>query len=406
MNPNTFTPLPSKLAIISPVFPPDDSGQAVMLGRIMRHFDPTTYCLISTRSYPAASYTSSGFLAQIPGLQGSFYALDTPPRRYWERLRPVREVINIAYLTVVQTLRLMHIVKRERVSAIVVCSGDLVAIPAAYLASMVRRIPLYLYMFDRYRFQSVNRIDRFIAAWAERLATNRAKAVIVPNESLGEAFHQDYGVTPAIIHNPIDSSEIVVSDNKPWPLDLTEIKIVYTGQVYAAQYDALSRLVQAIKLLEQEYPLKLHLYTAQPRAAIEQAGISGPVVFHGYCPPAQIRQIQQNADILFLPLAFVSPYPEIITTSAPSKFGEYLVSGRPILAHAPPGFISRYMREHDCGYFVDQASSELLAETIRSIALDHERRLQVTHNAMQRARIDFALNVNVGRFAALFTQRG
>jgi glycosyltransferase involved in cell wall biosynthesis len=261
-------------------------------------------------------------------------------------------------------------------------------------------------MFDHYRYQSVNRMDRFVAGWAERLATKRAKAVIVPNESLGDAFRQDYGVTPAIIHNPVDRSEIVISDSKPWPLNPVEIKIVYTGQVYAAQYDALSRLVQAIKLLEQEYPLKLHLYTAQPRAVIEQAGITGPVVFHGYCPPAQIRPIQQNADILFLPLAFVSPYPEIITTSAPSKFGEYLASGRPILAHVPPGFISRYMREHDCGYFVDQASSEVLAETIRSIALDHERRLRVTCNAMQRAKIDFALNVNVGRFVALFTPRG
>jgi glycosyltransferase involved in cell wall biosynthesis len=261
-------------------------------------------------------------------------------------------------------------------------------------------------MFDHYRYQSVNRVDRFMAAWAERLAANRAKAVIAPNESLGEAFHQDYRVTPTIIRNPIDSSEIVASDSKPWPLDLTEIKIVYTGQVYAAQYDALSRLVQAIKLLGQEYPLKLHLYTAQPQAVIEQVGITGPVVFHGYCLPEQIRSIQQNADILFLPLAFVSPYPEIITTSAPSKFGEYLASGRPILAHVPPGFISRYMREHDCGYFVDQASSELLAETIRNIVLDQERRRQVTRNAMQRAQVDFALDVNVGRFVALFTQRG
>jgi glycosyltransferase involved in cell wall biosynthesis len=261
-------------------------------------------------------------------------------------------------------------------------------------------------MFDHYRYQSVNRVDRFIATWAERLATKRAKAVIVPNESLGDAFHQDYGVTPAIIHNPVDTSEIVTSERKPWPLDPAEIKIVYTGQVYAAQYDALARLVQAIKLLGQEYPLKLHLYTAQPRAAIEQAGIIGPVVIHGYCTSAEIRQIQQNADILFLPLAFVSPYPEIIITSAPSKFGEYLTSGRPILAHVPPGFISRYIREHECSYFVDQASSELLAATIRSIVLDHERRIRITRNAMQRAQVDFALNVNVNRFAALFTQRG
>lgn len=406
MNPDPLIRLPFKLAMISPVFPPDDSGQAVMLERIMRHFDPATYCLVSTRSYHAVPDNTSAAPARIPGLQARFYALDTPPRKYWARPRPVREVLHIAYLIVVQALRLLRVINREDVRAIVVCSGDLVAIPAACLVSLVKRIPLYLYMFDHYHYQSVNRIDRVVAAWAERWAAKRARALIVPNESLSQSFQQDYGVTPAIIHNPIDRSEIVISDSKPWPVDPAEIRIVYTGQVYAAQYDALSRLVQAIKLLEREYSLKLHMYTAQPRAAIEGAGVSGPVVFHGYCPPEQIRQIQQSADILFLPLAFDSPYPEIITTSAPSKFGEYLASGRPILAHVPPGFVSSYMRTHDCGFFVDQADCEILARTIRSIVLDHERRSRVIHNAVKRARVDFALDVNVARFSALFTERG
>src|ERR1051325_4700127 len=118
MDPNTFIPLPSKLAMISPVFPPDDSGQAVMLWRIMRHFDPDTYCLISTRSHQAMPHTSSARPAQPPGLQGHFYALDTPPRKYWERLHPVREIIHIAFLTVIQARRLIRIVRREHVREI------------------------------------------------------------------------------------------------------------------------------------------------------------------------------------------------------------------------------------------------------------------------------------------------
>ena len=75
--------------------------------------------------------------------------------------------------------------------------------------------------------------------------------------------------------------------------------------------------------------------------------------------------IQRNADILFLPLAFNSPYPEIIKTSSPGEIGEYLAGKKPILVHAPSdSFISWYFRKYNCGCVVDDDDSEKLAAAI------------------------------------------
>jgi hypothetical protein len=78
--------------------------------------------------------------------------------------------------------------------------------------------------------------------------------------------------------------------------------------------------------------------------------------------------IQHDADMLFLPLAFHSPIPEVLRTSAPGKMGEYLSSGRPILVHAPQdSFLSWFFRQHRCGVVVDSPDCGLLADAVRDI---------------------------------------
>src|SRR5205823_2319116 len=87
-----------------------------------------------------------------------------------------------------------------------------------------------------------------------------------------------------------------------------EKRIVYTGAVYEAHYDAFRNLVRAIELLGRE-DVRLHLYTAQTPGELAEVGIKGPVVVHGHVAASAVPAIQKQADVLFLPLAFDSPYP-------------------------------------------------------------------------------------------------
>ena len=189
----------------------------------------------------------------------------------------------------------------------------------------------------------------------------------------------------------------------PWSCVPEEIRIVYSGAVYAANADAIRNVVQAIELIPRPAVVRMHLYTAQTPTGLARNGISGPVVCHPHETPAAMSLIQRCADILLLPLAFESPYPEVIRTSSPGKLGEYLAAGRPVLAHVPrDSFVGWYFREHDVGPIIDADSPELLARALRHVMDDSDARAQWCTRALKRARVDFDLETARSRFLRLF----
>ena len=113
-----------------------------------------------------------------------------------------------------------------------------------------------------------------------------------------------------------------------------EKTIVYTGAVYEAHYSAFRNLIEAIK--DTGIPgLALHLYTPQSEAHLEMNGITGPVVIHRNLPNDRMPGIQRRADLLFLPLAFASEYPDIIGHLPRVRLANIWLPGTPVLVHAP-----------------------------------------------------------------------
>lgn len=400
------TALPLKIAVLSSVFPPNDSGQAIMLYRLLHGIKPEDYCLLSSMDYSNALFpyvclqnSASGLLAKFHNLPPEFQ-LDMQ-RNYG--LRSFKDIINIFLKIFQRAGNIAQLAKEERCEAILACSGDLYDLPAAYIASRLYGIKFYAYMFDYYGYQPVLPLHRTFTRFAEPLIVKKAAGTIVPNEFLRDEYSRLYGVTPTVVRNSVEIlDDGGVRDVVPWPEDKRNMKIIYTGQVYQAHYDAFLNLVSAI--LQLGIPgLKLHIYTALPIETLKDVGIRGPVVFHNHLPQSKAQEVQRRADILFLPLAFNTPYPEIIRTSAPSKTGEYLASERPILAHVPEGsFISWYFKKHQCGLVVDQNDPKLLAEAIRRITEDENLRFSLVKNARARAEIDFSLESARSELLKLF----
>ena len=52
-----------------------------------------------------------------------------------------------------KTNQIIKIMKKENPHAIIVCTGDLIDLPAAYNASKKLKIPIYPYIFDYYSYQ-------------------------------------------------------------------------------------------------------------------------------------------------------------------------------------------------------------------------------------------------------------
>lgn len=373
-----------------------------MLHRLLRAVSPADYCLISREDY--SHYEPADDSARLPA---RYYHV--PPEFQFQRpnrfgLYRVRGPLNLMAQVLHRAKRVAKIIQAEKCEAIMACSGDVVDIPAGYLASRWARVPFYAYLFDDYLYQWTRRLHRSFVRRAERIAIKGAAAVIVPNEFLRDEYRRRYGVEATVIHNPYEDVEIDNLDETLSSGGDAEVRIVFTGAIYHANYGAFRNLVAAIEQLGRP-GVRLHVYTSQPPDVLENENIRGPIVYHKHVPPLEAHRIQRQADILFLPLSFNSGIPEVIRTSAPGKMGEYMATGRPILAHAPSdSFVSWYFKEHECGAVVDQSDPTDLARAIQQLLDDADLRRRFGANARKRVKADFSIVVAQTIFLKLLSR--
>ncbi|MET0624603.1 MAG: glycosyltransferase [Pyrinomonadaceae bacterium] len=372
-----------KVAFVSESLPPAKTGQAMVLSRLLGGWSPSDYCLLSAQAQGAEAGT----------LPAGTYALGQPPllgRGYRYGLTYPREAFDVARGVRARAAEIAEVLRRERCDAVVACTGDLLDLPAACLAAGRARVPFYAYVFDHYSYREWREpARRFWAARMEPWVLKRAARVIVPNEVLRDDLRRRYRVEPAVIYNSFDLTPYAGADGDP-PPGGGGGRIVYTGDIYEAHYDAFRNLLDALERPGLE-ALSLHAYTPRTAEELARAGVRGEkLVLHAPRSPSEIPGIQRGAEFLFLPLAFKSPYPELVRTSATTKMGEYMAARRPVLVHAPEGsFVSWYFREHGCGVVVDRDDPEALARALTSVLGDEELRRAMVERGWERVQSDF-----------------
>jgi len=378
-----------KVAFMSEYLPPARtwSGQASVLYRLLASVDRESYCLLSRVDFDLPEYRSAA--RRLPA---RYYHLGDGVQRSPERATG-SERRAIRARRVWSTVRAIAVgvgaVRRERCGALIAAPDRVEDLLIAFAVSRLARARFYPYLFDDYATKWVHPREQAFARRVEPFLLKRAAGVIVPNEYLGEDLRRRHGVATTVVRNPCDVPAFerhreLLDDDLRRPAT-----VVFTGAVYHAHYGAFRDLLAAIGLLGSDVA-RLHLYTASDPALLAEHGLSGPIAFHQHVPAASVPRIQQQADVLFLPLAFDSPYPDVVRTSAPAKMAEYLAAGRPILVHAPAdSFVSDYFRRHGCGVVVDDSDPAALAQALERMLADADLRERVCAAAWQRACSDF-----------------
>jgi len=408
-----------KFALISHVLPPSETSQAAIIQRLLRNINPSKYCLLSSRDYTSGEQPNySG------GLSGKHYHV----RPWFQlpagsdiRLRAAVEVTTFWLAVGLRARAIARILKQENCDAIVVCTGgdEIRDFPAAYLASRLVGARFYTYVLDQYMFLAsygfrktfLRRLEgpimKGLSAVIEAPIIKGSSAVIVHNEFQREELLRSYRVDAVVIHNPCDLDDYERNrgsraGTSEAGRSRSEVKIVYTGSVGDLHYQAFRNLVGALNLLDRK-DVRLHLYTTSILAAnCKREGIHGAVVYHPYEVASAMPVRQQQADVLFLPLAFGTIHPEIIRMAAPGKMGEYLAARRPILVHAPPdSFIAWYFRRYECGIVVDENDQLQLANALQSLLTDASLRERLSERAWERALEDFNLSKAQDEFASV-----
>lgn len=380
----------AKFALLSHILPPSPSGQSVVLYRILSGVREDQYYLIHSRILPQGEHSESSLFH----LRAQYYSLPAEPIL----IRPkhfgfgrIRNVINLFLQIYVRAKNIADILRQERgTTALIACSGDFADIPAGFLAGRRLGLPFYAYIFDDYVFQWTGS-QRWVAKLMATFIFKHSAGIIGPNEFICEEYQRRYGVKTTLVRNPCDKAELEKEPYIQPHAQNRKIKIIYTGAIYHANSDCFRNLVQAIKSL-QEYPLELHIFTAQTREQLESQGIQSEKIYvHSHIPYSEILEQQRKADILFLPLAFESPIPEVIRTSAPGKLGEYLASGRPVLAHVPAdSFVAYYFKKYRCGVTADQNDPHKLAIEIKKLVTNPDGHNEIIRNAHRQASLDFS----------------
>lgn len=394
----------TKSAIISPVLPPSSSGQAIVLYQLLKNHDPSKFIFISNKDYLNPHHSQS-FTAKLPN---KYYYFDPAfkAKKYSSLEKKIilylskngfNKPLNLVLNN--RANKIAKIIKNEGCNSVISCTADLFGPPISYLAGRLTNIPFILYAFDHYSTQWTIPFERKFAEKWEKIICNNAIGIIVPNEFLKNTYHQLYNINPAVIHNPCDLSYYTFnSDFFPIKRNSNKIRLTYTGSVYTAHYDAFKSLSTAMNKIS-NFQLELHIYTNQNPQVLKNYGIDGDIKYHEYIKTKLIPKIQQEADILVLPLAFDSPYPEIIRTSSPGKMGEYLASGRPILVYAPrDSYLSCYFKKYECGLVINKNDPVLLAKGIEILINDTTFQKKLIRNARKRAIEDFDLQKIKDRF--------
>lgn len=379
----------TKVAVMSEYLPPAPtwSGQASVLYRLLDGVGRDKYCLLSRVDFDSPEHRSSPRRLPAP-----YHHLGNAIGQSPERARGV-ERWSIRARRGFGILRAVALgvaaVRRERCGALVVAPDRVEDLPVGLAISRLSGTRFYPWLFDDYATKWTRPREKAFARRAEPLLLKRSAGIIVPNEYLGDELRRRHGVEATVVRNPCDApaferhrAENVDGLRRP-------AAVVFTGAVYHAHYGAFRDLLEAIEISGAGVA-RLHLYTASDPALLAHHGVSGPIDFHAHVPAAAVPRIQQQADVLFLPLAFDSPYPDVVRTSAPAKMAEYLAAGRPILVHAPAdSFLSGYFRRHGCGVVVDQSDPAALAQALQRLLGDAGLRERVCTAAWERARADF-----------------
>jgi glycosyltransferase involved in cell wall biosynthesis len=388
----TAAPAVPRFGLVSHNLPPSRFGQSRMLYRLLSGLPTDRYILASTQDYDRARpqprhdgpWLPADYLSVPSGFGWRFASaragLQSLPRR----------MLNFANLALALPRRaraLAQLLRAHGVEAVVACSGDPLDLPAAALAARWLRRPFLAYMFDDYgvQFRDQPALAEF-AALCDRLVARSAACIIVPNEALRDAYAARYGLAPVIVRNP--HAGIYPAPRQPVGAEAA-LRIVYTGALYHAQLDAMERLVAVVEAAAR--PVLLDVYSSFDSARLPVFAGTRRVRHHGHVSDAEAAEAQASADLLFLPLAFDSPVPEVVRTAHPAKFSDYLASGRPLLVHAPAdSFVATYCRRHGCAHVVDVPSTSALAAALEVLSSDEAYRRRLVAAALDRARRDLA----------------
>ncbi len=369
--------LPKKILVISSWAPPMRGASPLFFERLFANFDPSSYAIFTTDK--AAGSSLSG--ARLPGRYFYFNRTRTFIGSLFDTVRYGRQIIY-----------------REDIEVLIGLSDKGHALVLTWILSKITGKPYALYLFDPYKGNRFGFPLDQLAFCFEPMLLRKAAFLIVPNEAHAQMYRERYGkqLHCIVITNTLLPHAVAQSERSSHP---KSYEILYTGNIYWAQERSVLNVIRAIRNMT-DIEVRITLYTTRHITQLEKKFADEPRVRFASASPSEMSAIQSSTDILLLPLSWHTNAPDVINTATPGKTSEYLISGRPILVHAPAeSFLAGYARKNGFAEVVDTENQSALQSAIRKLLMDKHHAAKLIENARATFVRDFDLSKNARAFS-------
>ena len=382
--------LAKKTLIISSFAPPMKGASPHFLYTLFSNFDASSYGIYTdqrasdeTLAHPRLVGPYYYFATRVAG--GFF--LTRAYRRARAFIRAVREGLRI--------------IREEQYTLLLGTADRGEGLILMYVLSWLSRTPYALYFLDLYRWNHFGGVWDIIARFFEPVLFRGARAIVVMGDGHKAFYERRYGTR--FSYTVVRNCALPPRTRVHTPRVEAPYVIMYSGGMYWPQERAIRNLITAVTDID--LPVELWLYTPSGLARFEAEFKDNPRIVFRSAPQEAMADIQDDATILFLPLSFNTPSPEVIEMATPGKTVEYLIAERPILVHAPPyAFISRYAKEKGFAHVVDTEVSKDLQDGIRRIIQDTAYATQLVSRARELYTLEYNLVANAQAFATRIAQ--
>ena len=394
-----------KILIVSSWAPPSIGGPQ-NLYNLFSQFPDNSYCLL-TSYYGIDNYSAK----KGTWLKGKYYFYDKPKlsgpfksqsdeitisigRERINKLKLLVKRLNFLkillgpFIIFIQIFWIIKegtkVIKKENIDIILGISDFGPALIGTYFLHKISKKPYLLHLYDIYYGNFFPFPGGVLAKIFEKKLFKNAQRIIVTNDGTKEFYEKRYGKNFAkieIIYNSVFPENYLKLQTPYKPKE--PYTIVYTGRIYWPQIKSLKNLIRAVDEIK-DIKINLDFYVPQPPEYIKSLGFDLNKINLKSAPPEKMPEIQSKADILFLPLSWHTKSPQIIETATPGKLSDYLISGRPILIHAPSWtFLVKYAKENNFALVVDEENKEKLKEAIRQLIADKKLAEMLIKNAQK-----------------------
>ncbi len=370
-----------KVLLLSCGVPPSTNGSSVIVSNLARQFTRDEMVVIGEwphgrppvrwqENWPRIQYDQMAWPCHNRGLQK------------WR-------VVQFPWLL----LKVLWTIWRRRIGTIVAVFPGTHFLLAGYICAKLTRRRLFVYLHNTY-LENCSGIGLKFARWFQPRVFKQAEHVFVMSEGMRELYAQRYPELKncsALLHTFNEP----IPDVEAPPVTGDKVRLVLIGNINESCRDAAARMGEAIA---QTSGAELVTLTGTARAALEAAGLLRKNMQQYTVSRDHLVEELRQFDIALLPHGLTGDRsPEEYQTIFPTRTVEYLISGRPILAHVPADcYLDRFLKETQCALVVNEPDVEALKKAIETLRTDQDLRVRLVRNALRAAERFYAPRVAAG----------